>query len=793
MIPTPIRRAAVLGAGVMGAQIAAHLANVGIPTLLLDIVPTALTPEEEKKGLTLQDKAVRNRLAEAGKQRVIKSRPPALFHPSFADAIRCGNIEDDLQQCAKVDWVIEAVVERLDVKQEILAKVGAIVGENTIVSSNTSGISVAAMAEALPQTLQSRFLVTHFFNPPRYMRLLEVVPGPKTDPELVSWFREFGTRRLGKGVVIGKDTPNFIGNRIGNYGFLATLAAMQRHHLSIEEVDALTGRVMGHPNSATFRTLDMVGLDTMLHVAENTGEAELGGFLPILKKMIDQGQLGDKSGAGFYKKERGQRLVLDLESFTYRPPKTVDFPSLRAAQQATSLSERLRTLTSGEDEGSRFAWEVLRDTLCYAAERVPEIADEIEAIDNAMKWGFNWEAGPFEMWDALGVEATAQRIRQEGGRVPPIVEALLAKGYDRFYTQEGAFHLDVEQPQQSRYRPQWRLPERIDIVSLRKEGTKLFENEGASLYDIGDDVALLDLHGPKNTIDDAVIEALERVVETLPARFVGVVIGAAGKNFCTGANLGMMMQANATGKTPWELLETFIRRFQYALYHLKMWDRPVVAAPYQRTLGGGCEISFAADAIQADAETYIGLVETGVGLIPGGGGNKELYLRHIESIPEGTHVDLEPYLIHTFQTIAMATVSTSAEDARSRAFLRPTDQVSIQSDLQLAQAKQRVLALGEQYHPRQPKPVPVLGVSGYGTLLALLEGMSVAGQISDHDRLIATKLARVLTGGDVPKNTLVPENYLLDLEREAFLSLCGEPKTQQRIAALLTTGKPVRN
>ncbi|MHB1653126.1 MAG: 3-hydroxyacyl-CoA dehydrogenase/enoyl-CoA hydratase family protein [Desulfitobacteriaceae bacterium] len=793
-----IYKAAVLGSGVMGSTIAAHLANAGIPSILLDIVPPSLTPAEEAAKLNIENRIVRNRIAQANKENLMKMNPAPLFVPEFANRIEVGNFDDDLERLAEVDWVIEVVVERLDVKQNLLRKVAETVRPGTIVSSNTSGISLTAMSEGLPEEFAHYFLGTHFFNPPRYMKLLEIIPGPQTAPEVLSFMQEFGERVLGKGVVMAKDTPNFIANRIGVYGMVVTLQEMMHSGLKIDEIDALTGPVMGRPNSATFRTVDMVGLDTFVHVANNVAEnipGEKENFIlpEFIQAMLQNGWLGDKTKQGFYKKSKGPdgKLieVLDPQTMTYRPTLPTKFPSLEMAKAASSLVEKIRALVSGKDAGSQFVWNILKAVLLYAANAIPEVAEDILAIDDGMRWGFNWEMGPFETWDALGVKATAERIIKEGGKIPPIVEELTAQGYDSFYKKlEGgrmAYYTNGE------YRQKTSSPYSFNFSEAHNSNKKVFGNTGASLIDLGDGVACLEFHSPNNSIGADIVTMIHKSLEEVEKNYLGLIIGNQGKNFCVGANL-MLVLLEAEDEN-WDELDLMVREFQNSTMALKYAKKPVVAAPHGMALGGGAEICMHAHAIQAAAESYLGLVEVGVGLIPGGGGVKEMAVRATEGVLPGVQITPDYFFVKRFETIATAQVSTNAEKARQLGFLRDHDRFSMNTEHIIPDAKARVIDLSRNFRPNLPVKVGVGGSGVRATLELGLYGMKEGRYISEYDMHIGKKLAYVLTGGERPAGNPVDEQYLLDLEREAFLSLAGELKTQERIRYMLSKGKPLRN
>ncbi|PTX60814.1 3-hydroxyacyl-CoA dehydrogenase [Melghirimyces profundicolus] len=796
-----IKKAAVIGAGVMGAAIAGHLANAGIRTVLLDIVPKELTEKEKAKGLTLEDKAVRNRIARTGKERLFKEKPSPIFHKKTADLIEVGNLEDDLEKLGEADWVIEAIIENLEIKQSLFAKVEEVWKPGIIVSSNTSGISIHEMVKERSAEFRSHFLGTHFFNPPRYMKLLEIIPTEDTSDSIVSGMKAFSESVLGKGVVTAKDTPNFIANRIGVYGLQVTFQKMLEDGLGPDEVDSVTGRAMGRPKSATFRTLDLVGLDTFVHVSDNVREnveepEEKKAFeVPdLLREMVEKGWLGSKSGQGFFKKvktDKGKEiLVLDPETKEYRPRRKLKAPSLEMAKRAKTMKEQLRALVYADDAAGRFAWYITKKVLLYSAARIPEIADDIVSVDRAMRWGFNWDLGPFQVWDAIGVEKSVARMKEEGETIPPLVEELLASGKKSFYEESPeeiqAFHLGGELRKVEEH------PKTIDLARLKEQGKVIKSNRGASLIDIGDDVLCLEFHSPKNAIAADIIQMIQHSVKEVSENYRGLVIGNHGDNFCVGANL-MLILMEAQDQN-WPELDLMVRQFQKAMGSLRYVDRPVVAAPFNMTLGGGVEVSLPCDRIQASSELYMGLVETGVGLIPGGGGNKEMLLRWMDGVDPKDRISLQPLVNKVFETIAMAKVSTSAEEARDYRFLRREDGITMNRDHLLYDAKQQVLALDAAgYRVPKPRKVPVVGETGYNTLRLGAYGMLQSGYISEHDYKIAGKLAYVLAGGTVPEGTLVDEQYLLDIEREAFLSLAGEPKSQQRMQYMLTKNKPLRN
>ncbi|MFC3783143.1 3-hydroxyacyl-CoA dehydrogenase/enoyl-CoA hydratase family protein [Bacillus chungangensis] len=788
-------KAAVIGSGVMGSGIAAHLANIGIPTLLLDIVPTALTDEEKTKGFTLKDKEVRNRLGNAALKKLFKQKPAPLTKKENAAFIQVGNLEDDAEKLSACDWIIEVVVEELSVKKSIFSLVDKYRKQGSIVSSNTSGISVEAMAEGRSEDFQKHFLGTHFFNPPRYLKLLEVIPTKQTDPKVLAFMQEFGENVLGKGVVLAKDTPNFIANRIGTYGLLVTLQEMISGGFSVGELDSVTGTLIGRPKSATFRTLDVVGLDTFVHVANNvyekvTGKEKAMFEVPVfMKKMLENGWLGSKSGQGFYLKKGKEILELNPDTLTYEERKKLKTPALEMAKQEKGPARKMKALIYQGDRAGKLLWNIHAPVLAYAAQLTGEIADDIVAIDQAMKWGFGWKLGPFEIWDAIGVEKAVEKMTKENIEVPAWVQDMLEKGNTSFYREVNG---DTYYYHKGEYKKRSENARVIDLKRLKKQGKLMKQNTGASLIDIGDGVALLEFHSANNAIGLDILQMINFAVDEVGQHFKGLVIGNQGTNFCVGANLALILM-EAQDDNLFEI-DMVVRQFQQAMMKIKYSQKPVVTAPFQMTLGGGAEVCLPSAHIQATMETYMGLVETGVGLIPGGGGNKELYLKHLRTMPHGVKFDLQEVANKVFETIAMAKVSTSGEEARINNFLHEADGISVNPDHQLYDAKQAVLALYERgYKPPIREKVPVVGETGYATLLLGAQAMHLSGYISEHDLKIAKKLAYVIAGGRVPFGTLVDEQYLLDLEREAFLSLVAEPKSQQRMQHMLLKGKPLRN
>lgn len=790
-----IKKAAVLGSGVMGSGIAAHLANIGIPVLLLDIVPPTLLEAEEKKGLTLADQAVRNRFAESALKQLEKHKPAPLTSRKNVSLIEVGNLEDDLEKLQDVDWIIEVVVENLEVKHALYEKIDQVRKEGSIVSSNTSGISIEAMMDGRSDDFQKHFLGTHFFNPPRYLKLLEVVPASTTAPEVVAYMTTFGEDVLGKGVVIAKDTPNFIANRIGTYGLLVTAKEMVERGYSVGEVDSVTGTLIGRPKSATFRTLDVVGLDTFAHVAKNVYDQTTGDEQKVfdspafIQQMVENKWLGAKTKKGFYEKQGKEILQLNYETFAYEAVTKLKAPSIEMAKQQKGLANRVKTVVYAEDRAGELLWNIFAPTLIYSAQLHGEIADDIVAIDQAMKWGFGWQQGPFETWDAIGVAKSVEKMKAEGYEIPIFVQQLLDKGYDSFYKEEeGEIYFFNGRSYEA-------VPVNEKVIDLKRYKKKhgvLKKNSGASLIDLGDGILLLEFHSQSNAIGLDIIQMINYSIEEVEKNYKGLVIGNQGKNFCVGANLGMILM-EAQDDNIFEL-DFVVRSFQQAMMAIKYSTKPVVAAPFGMTLGGGAEVCLPAAHVQATTETYMGLVEVGVGLIPGGGGNLNLYTKHLKGLPNGVQIDYQHIATKVFETIAMAKVSTSGEEARDQNFLNFADGVSVNADHQIYDAKQAALALYEAgYTAPVAQKVPVAGEPGYATLLLGAEGMHLSGFISDHDLKIAKKLAYVLAGGRVPYGTFVDEQYLLDLEREAFLSLVAEPLSQQRMQHMLVKGKPLRN
>jgi 3-hydroxyacyl-CoA dehydrogenase len=792
----------------MGSRIAAHLANASVPCVLLDIVPRELTPEEQKQGRSLNDPKVRNRFAQAGLDAALKARPAAFFVPEAARLIAVGNFEDHLAWVKDCDWIIESVTENRDIKRALLSKVDPFRAPDAIVSSNTSGISIASIAEGRSEDFRRHWLGTHFFNPPRYMKLLELIPTGETLPQVVEAIARFADLVLGKGVVIAKDTPNFIANRIGTFVTLTVLRIMQEEGFSIEEIDALTGPAMGLPKSATFRTLDIVGLDVLAHVVRNLAEAlpdderrDLFQLPDFVAQMLHRNLLGEKTQQGFYKKIKAERegeeeseiLTLDLTSFEYRQRQRPSLPALEMAQNIEDPRQRVAALFTSPDRVGRFYRKVLSAAFHYAANRVPEISDDIVAIDNAMKWGFNWECGVFELWDAVGVVKIGEQWKKEQRSVPPLVEKLLASGKNAFYSTSDGTTCYFDFPSGD-YRPRPDLPGVLLLPSLKARQKEIRRNAGASLLDLGDGVVCLEFHSKMNTIGADTVEMVHAGLKLLHDGFEAMVIGNQGANFCVGANLMLLLVAAQEGE--WEEIHEAVRAFQNANLAIKYAPKPVVAAPFGLTLGGGVETVLHAACLRAAAETYMGLVEAGVGLIPAGGGTKEMLIRAMDAVPPDPEADPFLYLKEVFLNIGMAKVSTSAEEARKLRYLSPRDSISMNRDRQIADAKQVALDLVKLgYRPARPRDdILVLGQAAFTKMKLGLHLMRRAEYISDYDVVVATHLAKILSGGgEFTSPQRVSEQYLLDLEREAFVSLCGAKKTQERMQYMLKKGKPLRN
>jgi 3-hydroxyacyl-CoA dehydrogenase len=786
----PIRRVGVIGAGVMGSGIAAHFANAGVQVELLDIVPPNLSDDEKK------DPRKRSAFAEGALKTTLKAKPALFYTKENAQLVRPGNTEDHLDRLADVDLVVEAIIENLKIKQGLFEKLEKTCKDDVIVASNTSGLRIADMLEGRGEGFKERFLVMHFFNPVRYMKLLEIVLGDETTDETRDRIVACGKEQLGKGIVIGKDTPNFVGNRIGAHSMMLVMHTMTEMGLSPEDVDAITGPPMGHPKSASFRTADMVGLDTFHHVASNcyaalTDDEERDVFKPpaFLDAMVEKKILGNKTKGGFYKKTKEGIQVLDLESLEYRP-KAGDQDLKKAMKglgKIEDVGERVRKLVATEGKAGEFAWKVLAGSLAYSARRIPEITDDVDAVDDAMKWGYNWELGPFETWDALGFEETTERMKKEGIDLPESIDEMLAAGAKSFYEDGKVWSLTKNE-----YVDLDQDPREVSLAHVRVGDKPVLGNGSAEAWDLGDGVLGLTFKSKANSLDDGIIKLIPEAVAKAESDFQGMLLFNEGEHFSVGANLfGVVMAAN---QGQWDQLRDMIAGLQSGLQQMKYAKVPVVAAPYGMALGGGLEVCLACDAVQAAAETYAGLVEVGVGLLPGGCGNLNLLWKALEAIPNGTSVDTQPYVARVFENIAMARVATSAVEAQSFGYFRWTDGVSFDKARHLAEAKARVVGMAAAgYHPRAPRAYKLPGESGIATLKSVVDTMVDGGYASAHDALIAEKVATVLCGGASGHTHEVTEDEMLELEREAFLSLCGEKKSQERMQHMLQFNKPLRN
>jgi 3-hydroxyacyl-CoA dehydrogenase len=792
----------------MGARIAAHLANAGVPCYLLDIVPRELTPDEQRKGLTLESPAVRNRIVNAGLEAAKKSRPAAFFTADAARLVTPGNLEDNVAWCSDADWIIEVVAENLEIKRKLLERVEAVRKPRTIVTSNTSGLPIHLVAEGRSEDFQQNWAGTHFFNPPRYMKLVELIAGPKTKPEVLETLDEFCDRRLGKGVVPAKDTPNFIANRIGTFSLLSAIAQLQALDMTVEEVDSCTGPALGWPKSATFRTADLVGLDVLAHVIrnihDNAPEDESREFyrVPVLvEEMMKRGWLGEKTGSGFYKRvkkgDESEILTLDWKKMEYRSREKARFGSIEAGKAIEDTQTRIRALLGPALEGkqgdkaNQFLWNALGGTCLYAARRVPEIADTIVDVDRAMRWGFAWELGPFEMWDAVGVEPMTKALEREGKEIPAVVKQVLASPGKSFYANERGttsyFDLGV-----AAMKPVTETAGILILKSLKDRTPVVQENTGASLIDLGDGVLCCEFHTKMNAIGGDILALIQAGVKRVGADFDAMVIGNQAPSFSAGANLFLLLVSAQEGE--WDELHLVIRQFQNTTMAIKYARGPVVVAPAGLALGGGCEVCLHGARIHAAAETYVGLVETGVGLIPAGGGCKEMLIRASEHAAAGEDLDLFHALKPIFESVAMAKISTSGEDARALGYLRPPDLVAMNRDRQIADAKQTALGMVRAgYRPPARPEIRVLGEEFLAAAKLAIHTMVRGGYASEHDALVAGKLAYILAGGSITSPQTVSEQYVLDLEREAFVSLCGQRKTLERIGHTLKTGKPLRN
>jgi len=792
-----INRVAVLGAGVMGATIAAHLANAGLEILLLDIVPKELDKQEEAKGLTLESSQVRNRIATNGLKGLLKMKPAPFYLGDFASQIEVGNLEDDLGKLKDCDWVIEVVIEYMPIKLDLFKKLVPYLAPGAILTTNTSGLSVNEMAEVLPAEVKKNFLATHFYNPPRYMRLMEIVPCSDTDPVVMKRMADFITRRLGKGIVYAKDTTNFIANRIGTYAIFKGIQHMSEMGLSVEEVDAVAGPATARPKSAAFRTADLVGLDTLAHVATNSHdllpddeEREVFKLPEFMVNMIADGQLGNKTKQGFYKKEMvdGKRAIFyfDYNSGEYVPLAKPKFPSIMAVKQIDDPGQKVKMVISGSDKGAEFAWKSIRDTLIYAVNRIPEIADDVVNVDNAMRWGFNWEIGPFEMFDAIGVQNFVKRAEKDGVAVPEKLKAV--ESFYRFREDGTKEYYDLLQAE---YVPVPVKEGQVQLEILKKAGKVVEKNANCSVVDLGDGVFGFEFHSKMNAISGDILAMTHKAIKRAENEGVGLVIGNRGTNFSVGANLMMMAVAMAEGA--YDDINMVLRAFQKATMAVKYAKVPVVAAPFAMTLGGGAEFCLHSDAINAYAETYMGLVEIGVGLLPAGGGTKEMSMRAIE-LAQQYKTDVQPFIIKNFEQIAMAKVSMGAAELAPMGYMKNGDSITMDIDQLITDAKQKVLALAVNYRPkRRADKLPAPGRGIAAAIKSQLWNMQMGNFITEYEAEMGTIIAQVICGGDVNPGTLISEDYLLQLERESFLKLAGNKKTAERIQHMLKRGKPLRN
>jgi len=797
-----INKVAVVGSGIMGSAIACHFANIGVEVLLLDIVPRELNEKEKGKGLSLSDKVVRNRLVNDALTASIKSNPAPLYSKSFASRITTGNLEDDIAKVAHVDWIIEVVVERLDIKQQVFENLEKHRTPGTLITSNTSGIPISFMSEGRSEDFQKHFCGTHFFNPPRYLKLFEIIPGPKTESSILEFLNHYGEKFLGKTTVIAKDTPAFIGNRIGIFGIQALFHLVKEMGLTVEEVDKLTGPVIGRPKSATFRTVDVVGLDTLVHVANgiyenvpNDEEHDIFQLPGFINTMMENKWLGSKTGQGFYKKIKGddgksQILGMDLNTMEYRPGKKASFPTLELTKSVANVADRFPILIKGKDNAGEFYRKNFGAMFAYVSKRIPEITDELYKIDDAMKAGFGWEHGPFEIWDAIGLDKGIELIKDLGKEPAQWIADMKAAGIISFYTvKEGATqYYDIPKKSHEKVPGQ----DAFIILDNIRDATKVFKNSEVVVEDLGDGILNLEFRSKMNSIGGDVLAGLNKAIDIAEKDFEGLVIGNQGANFSVGANIGMIFMMAV--EQEYDELNAAIKYFQDSCMRLRYSSIPTVVAPHGMTLGGGCEMTLHADRVVAAAESYIGLVEFGVGVIPGGGGSKEMALRASDLFQKG---DVELNVLQEyFLTIGMAKVSTSGYEAFDTGILQKgKDLIVVNRARQIAAAKQVARLMADQGYTKPVKrtDVRVLGKQALGMFLVGTDSMNASHYISEHDQKIANKLAYVMAGGDLSEPTMVSEQYLLDLEREAFLSLTGERKTLERLQHMIQKGKPLRN
>jgi 3-hydroxyacyl-CoA dehydrogenase len=794
-----INKVAVIGSGVMGSGIAAHLANAQIETLLFDIVPNNFTEEDVKLFKTKENPLFRNKFALFGIENAKKIKPAAFYSLDLVKFITPYNLEDHFQKLAEVDWIIEVVIENLDIKKTLFKKIDSIKKPTTIVSSNTSGIPLGTMCDGLSNAFKENFLGTHFFNPPRYMKLLEIIPTNHTKPEVINLIAQICEKILGKGIVYAKDTPNFIANRIGMFSMMSVLRHMLEGNYLVEEVDKITGPAIGRPKSASFRTLDLVGIDTFYHVSNNLHDILLNDeskdifkMPDFIKKMVENKWLGDKTGCGFYKKiknnDKTEILVLDYNTLEYKAKKEVKFASLEQAKNIEDTRTRIKTLVFGQDRANIFAWNVLSDTMTYSANRLGEIADDVLNIDNAMKWGFNWKLGPFEMWDSVGIKEVVAKLEKENRKVPEICLKLIKEGKNSFYEKNQKFYYFNKVKNN--------FDEYVydkNIIKLSNQTKIIKKNPESSLIDIGDGVICLEFHSKMNAIGGGIIQMLNFALTELEKNYDGMIISNEAENFSVGANLMMVLLEAQEGN--WDEIDLMVKAFQKANMSIKYAPKPVCVAPFGLTLGGGCEITLHGSRVCAFAETYMGLVEVGVGVIPAGGGTKEMLVRALDAASYTKEANVFPFVKKAFETMGMAKVATSSYEAKFLGYLKENDLIVMNKDYLISNAKKVVQNLTKEGYKKQKEKndIIALGKSAQATFKMGLFNMKEANFISSYDMLIGEKLAYILCGGNVNTGTLVSEQYILDLEREMFLALCGEQKTRERMSHMLKTGKPLRN
>lgn len=797
-----IKKVAILGSGVMGSRIACHFANIGCEVLLLDIVPKELTETEKSKGQTINDASVRNRIVNEALTFALQSNPSPIYRKSFANRISTGNFEDDINKISDCDWIIEVVIERLDIKQQVFENVEKFRKQGTIISSNTSGIPIHLMLDGRSDDFKAHFCGTHFFNPPRYLQLLELIPTPETNPELIDFLMDYGQRFLGKKTVLCKDTPAFIANRVGVYSIMSLFHAVKELDLTVEQVDKLTGPVLGRPKSATFRTCDVVGLDTLVHVANglkancpNDEEKSLFDLPDYISKMIENKWLGSKTGQGFYKKVKNsdgssEILALDLKTLEYRSQEKVKFPTLEMAKPIEDLHQRNKMLFMGMDKAGEFYRKLFGGLFAYVSNRIPEISDDLHKIDDALKAGFGWELGPFETWDLVGLDQGLKFISKENKQVATWVSEMKSQGFTSFYKKEKGQKYYYDLTSKS-YKV---IPgtENLILLDALRDENKVWGNADTTLVNIGDGILNLEFHTKMNTIGGGVIEGINKAIDIAEKEYKGLIISNTGQNFSAGANVGMIFMMAA--EQDYDELNFAVKTFQDTMMRVRYSNIPIVVAPHNMALGGGCELSLHADKVVAHAELYMGLVEFGVGLIPGGGGSKEFAKRLSDELKEG---DIKiNRLRERFLTIGQAKVSTSAYEAFDLGYLREgIDEVIVSRDHQLLRAKNACLELANKGYvaPKREKNVTVLGQEGLGIVYVGANSMLSGNYMSEHDGVISEKLGYVLCGGDLSENTVVSEQYLLDLERKAFIELCQQRKTLERLESLVKSGKILRN